>query len=50
MNGFKFNLRGAEVKVRDPLLPATGESRVSAFQRTTELDPDVSLMFPVTCV
>lgn len=31
MNGLKLNLRGVEVKARDPLLPASGESRV-AFQ------------------
>lgn len=52
INGFKLNLRGTEVKVRDPLLRASGESKSSftAFQRTTELDPDVSLMFRVTCM
>lgn len=49
MNGFKLNLRGVKVKARDLLLPANGESRV-AFQRTTEPDPDVSLMFRLTCM
>lgn len=29
MNGFKLNLRGVEVKARDPLLPASGESTVA---------------------
>lgn len=49
MNGFKSNLRGVAVRATDPLLPASGESGV-AFQRTTEHDPDVSLMIRATYV
>lgn len=47
MNAFKQSLRGIEGKAGDVLVSANSEARV-AFQRNTQPDPDVSLVFFVT--